>query len=129
MNGSWSFDVVFEDVIIEELEMISIPVASKAAIGWDMEGNDIYQDASITSFILRPMSASIICDMEHAAPDFLTVGDGCVYVMMKDGSRITLYGDHASSGVQNLQAESTIDLNQVACVRLPDGTELPVPQM
>ena len=129
VQGSWSFDVFFEDVIIEELEMISTPVASEAAIGWDMEGNDVYQDTMITSFILRSMSASIICDMEHAAPDFLTVGDGCVYVMMKDGSRITLYGDNASSGVQNLQAESTIDLNQVAYVQLPDGTELPVPQM
>ena len=123
-----SFDVVFEWIMVEELELITTPVASKVACGWDMKGNDIYQDASITSFILRPMSASIICDLEHAAPDFLTVGDGCVYVMMKDGSRIALYGDNASSGVQNLQAESTIDLNQVACVRLPDGTELPVPQ-
>lgn len=128
VNGSWSFDVVFEDVIIEELEMISAPVAAKAAIGWDMEGNDVYQDTMITSFILRPMSASIICDLEDAAPDFLTVGDGCVYVIMKDGSRIPMYGDHASSGVQNLRAESTIERNQVACVRLPDGTELPVPQ-
>lgn len=129
VEGTWSFDVVFEDVIIEELEMISTPVASKAAIGWDMKGNEVYQDTMITSFILRPMGASMICDLEHAAPDFLTVGDGCVYVMMKDGSRITLYGDNASSGVQNLQAESTIDLNQVAYVQLPDGTELPVPQM
>ena len=129
VNGTWSFDVAFEDIIVEELELITSPVASKAACGWDMQGNDVYQDTSITSFLLRPMSASVICDLEHIAPDFLTVGDGCVYVMMKDGSRIALYGDNTSSGVQNLQAESTIDLDQVACVQLPDGTELPVPQM
>lgn len=128
VEGTWSFDVVFEDVITEKLELITSPIASRASCGWDMKGNDVYQDTLITSFILRPMSASIVCDMEHAAPDFLTVGDGCAYVMMKDGSRITLYGDSASSGVQTLRAESTIDLNQIACVRLPDGTELPVPQ-
>ena len=128
VEGTWSFDVVFEDVTAEELELITTPIASSAAYGWDMKGNDLYQDTMITSFLLRPMGASIICDLEHAAPDFLTVGDGCVYVMMKDGSSITLHGDNASAGIQNLQAESTIDLNQVACVRLPDGTELPVPQ-
>ena len=128
VEGTWSFDVVFEDVITEKLELITSPIASRASCEWDMKGNDVYQDTLITSFILRPMSASIVCDMEHAAPDFLTVGDGCAYVMMKDGSRITLYGDNASSGVQTLRAESTIDLNQIACVHLPDGTELPVPQ-
>ncbi len=129
VEGTWSFDVVFEDVTAEELELITTPIASSAAYGWDMKGNDLYQDTMITSFLLRPMGASIICDLEHAAPDFLTVGDGCVYVIMKDGSSITLHGDNASAGIQNLQAESTIDLNQVACIRLPDGTELPVPQM
>lgn len=127
VKGTWSFDVVFDDVLIEELELVTTPVASRVAYGWDMKGNDIYQDTMITSFILRPMSASIICDLEQAAPDFLTAGDRCAYVMMKDGSRITLYGDNASSGVQTLRAESTIDLNQVDCVRLPDGTEFPVP--
>lgn len=127
VKGTWSFDVVFEEINVEELELITTPVASKAAYGWDMKGNDLYQDTLITSFILRPMSASIICDLEHIAPDFLTVGDRCVYVIMKDGSRITLHGNNASSGVQNLQTESTIDLNQVVSALMPDGTEIKVP--
>ena len=128
VQGTWSFDVVFEDVTLEELELITTPVAAKASYGWDMKGNDIYQDTMITSFLLRPMSASIICDIEQIAPDFLTDGDGCVYAITKDGSTIALYSDSASSGVQNLRAESTIDLDQVVSVLLPDGTELPVPQ-
>lgn len=82
----------------------------------------------ITSFILRPMSASIICDLEDVAPDFLTTGDRCVYVIMKDGGQVAFYGDNASSGIQNLQPESTIDLNQVVSVLMPDGTELIVPE-
>lgn len=128
VEGTWSIDVVFEDVITEELELITEPLASRAAYGWDMQGNDVYQDTMITSFILRPMSASIICDLEDVAPDFLTTGDRCFYVIMKDGSKIALYGDNASSGVQNLQPESTIDLNQVVSVLMPDGTELIVPE-
>ena len=126
-KGTWSFDVVFEDVVTEELELITAPVPSRAAYGWDMQGNDVYRDTMITSFLLRPMSASIICDLEDVAPDFLTVGDRCVYAVMKDGSRVALYSDNAGSGVQNLQPESGIELSQVAAVVMPDGTELKAP--
>ena len=124
VKGSWSIDVVFEDVVTEELELIIDPLPSKAAYGWDMKGNDVYQDTMITSFILRPLSATIICDLDDIAPDFLTVGDRCVYVIMKDGSKIALYGDNAGFGVQNLKPEHTIDLSMVDHVLMPDGTKL-----
>ena len=126
-EGTWSIDVVFEDVTVEELELITEPLKTKVAYGWDLQGNDVYQDTVITSFILRPMSASIICGMEHAAPDFLTVGDRCVYVVMKDGSQVVFHGDSAGSGIQNLQTDTPIDLEQVVSVVMPDGTELTVP--
>ena len=127
-EGTWSIDVVFEDVSVEELEMITEPLKAKVAYGWDLQGNDVYQDTVITSFILRPMSASIICDMEDAAPDFLTVGDRCVYVVMKDGSRVAFYGDSAGFGIQDLQTDTPIDLSQVSHLLLPDGTRLTVPR-
>ena len=125
-EGTWSIDLTFENVTVEELELISEPIPAQVAYGWDLQGNDVYQETMITSVILRPMSASIICDLEHAAPDFLTVGDRCVYVVMKDGSRVAFYSDSAGSGIQNLQTESTIDLSQVVSVVMPDGTELKV---
>ena len=65
--------------------------------------------------------------MEDAAPDFLTIGDRCVYVVMNDGSRVAFYGDSAGSGIQNLQTDTPIDLSQVVSVLMPDGTELTVP--
>lgn len=126
-EGTWSMDVVFEDVVTEELELVSQPIPAKVAYGWDLQGNDVYQDTLITSFILRPMSASIICDLEDMAPDFLTVGDRCVYVIMKDGSKAAFYGDSAGSGIQNLQTDTPIDLTQVVSVQLPDGTVLTAP--
>ena len=125
-EGTWSIDVVFENVTVEELEIITEPLKTQTAYGWDLQGNDVYQDTVITSFILRPMSASIICDLEHAAPDFLTVGDRCVYVVMKDGSRVAFHGDSAGSGIQNLQTDTPIDLEQVSYLLLPDGTKLTV---
>jgi hypothetical protein len=126
-EGTWSIDVAFEDVTVEELELITEPLKTKVAYGWDLQGNDVYQDTVITSFILRPMSASIICDLEHAAPDFLTVGDRCVYVVMKDGSQVVFHGDSAGSGIQNLQTDTPIDLEQVSYLLLPDGTKLMAP--
>jgi len=123
-EGTWSIDVVFENVVVEELELIDEPIPAQVAYGWDLQGNDVYQETMITSFILRPMSASILCDLDHAAPDFLTVGDRCVYVVMKDGSRIAFYGDSAGSGIQNLQTDTPIDLDQVSHLLLPDGTKL-----
>ena len=126
-EGTWSLDAAFENVTVEELELITEPLKTKVAYGWDLQGNDVYQDTVITSFILRPMSASIICDLEHAAPDFLTVGDRCVYVVMKDGSKGAFHGDSAGSGIQNLQTDTPIDLEQVSYLLLPDGTKLMVP--
>ena len=126
-EGTWSIDVVFENVTVEELELISEQIQAQVAYGWDLQGNDVYQETMITSVILRPMSASIICDLEHAAPDFLTVGDRCVYVVMKDGSQVAFYGDSAGSGIQNLQTDTPIDLEQVSYLLLPDGTKLTVP--
>ena len=127
-EGAWSMDVVFEGVTVEELEQISEPIPAQVAYGWDLQGNDVYQETMITSVILRPMSASIICDLEDLAPDFLTVGDRCVYVVMKDGSRVAFHSDSAGSGIQNLQTDTPIDLCQAAFVVMPDGTELRVPE-
>ena len=127
VEGTWSIDVVFEDVDTAQLELITAPVPAKAAYGWDLQGNDVYQDTMITSVILRPMSASIICDMEHAAPDFLTVGERCAYVVMKDGSKVAFYGDNAGVGIQNLQTDTPVDLDQVSYLLLPDGTKLMAP--
>ncbi len=46
---------------------------------------------------------------------------------MKDGSQIAFYGASAGSGIQNLQTDTPIDLEQVSYLLLPDGTKLTVP--
>ena len=127
-EGTWSIDVVFENVVTEELQLIGEPIPAQVAYGWDLQGNDLYQDTRITAFILRPMSASIICELERAAPDFLTVGDRCVYVVMRDGRKVPFHGDSAGPGIQNLQTDTPIDLSQVVSVLMPDGTELMTPK-
>ena len=119
--------MAFENVTVEEMELITQPLKSRVAYGWDLQGNDVYQDTTITSFILRPMSASIVCDLEDIAPDFLTIGDRCVCVIMEDGSQATFYADSSGFGIQNLQTDTPIDPDQVNYILLPDGTKLTVP--
>ena len=126
-EGTWSMDVVFEKVTVEELELITEPIPAQAAYGWDLQGNDIYQETRITSFVLRPMRATIVCDLEDVAPDFLTVGDRVVSVFLKDGSKVIFEADTAGFGIQNLWTETPVDLEQVTHLQMPDGTTLTVP--
>ena len=45
---------------------------------------------------------------------------------MQDGSKIPLMGDIGTPGVQTLQTDTPIDLDQVDHMILSDGTILPV---
>lgn len=117
-------DVIVENNLVDELELIGDPIPAKAAYGWDDNGNDVYKDTFITSLVLRSTGATITCDLNDVAPDFLTMGDHCAYVLMMDGTKVPLYGMNAHDGIQNLKAESSIDLTQVVSVFMPDGMEI-----
>ena len=125
VEGNWMFEITFDEGDFRELEMIQEPITAKTVCGWDAKGNDVYEETRITSFLLRSLSATISCDMEDAAPDFLTNRERCISVVLKDGSRIPLHGSSASPGKQNLTADSPIALDQADYVLLSDGTKLP----
>lgn len=122
-EGEWLFPIAFseENGDYRELELITDAVSAKASVGWNPDGTDALQDVQITSFVLRRFSAEIVCDQENANFDCIN-GKGLM-VVMQDGSEIQLLrGSHYFS-------LAPIDLDQVACVRLPDGTELDVPEL
>ena len=48
-------------------------------------------------------------------------------VSLTEESRIGFHADNAASGVQNLLADTPIDLEQVSYLLLPDGTKLMAP--
>lgn len=95
------------------------------AYGWDVNGNTVTKMTQITSFRLHPLGGAITCTEEEADPDFSF--DGSPVVRMRDGSEITLEGLGAAFGTQKLEAESPIDIEQVECVILADGTVLKSP--
>lgn len=126
-EGPWEFTIDLSEVEKEELELITEPVTAQNCYGFKADGTNVYEEVEITSFILRPLSATIQADSGNGALDFTPDSDHRIYVIMKDGSRIELVGNWGTIGEQHLTAESPIVLNEVDYVLMADGTKLIVP--
>ena len=127
-KGTWDFSFEFEDANNEEVELIREPVAASACIAWRMDDTEVYEKVSITSFKLRPLSATIICNYDAGAPDFTNSTDKSIYVVMKDGSNIKLSSDIGFTGEQQLMASTPIILENVDYVLMADGTMISMPE-
>ena len=128
-EGPWEFTVdlsAAETETVEELEMITAPVTAKTCYGWAADGTLALEEVSITSFILRPLSATIRAQ-SIGALDFTYDYEKPIFAVMKDGSRIRLLPDWGSMGEQQLKCESPIVLSEVDYILMPDGTEIMAP--
>lgn len=121
VEGTWDFTVNFGK-IGQGVELIAKPITLFAYV-WDEEdpndmfdGKQIYQEVTIKSFILNPLSALIQCDDGSA-----NFGD--MYAVMEDGSRILLK-DYGNS----IEAETPIVLSEVDHILMTDGTKIPMPE-
>ena len=119
--GPWKFAIDLSRADNGELELITIPVNAQSYFRFEP-----HEVIPITSFVLRPLSATIRADTEWV-PSFSDNVDNPVYVVMKDGSRVQLVSQWGSVGVEHLNAESPIVLEEVDHVLLPDGTKIAVP--
>ena len=121
-QGTWNLKITFETNLEGDLELVQEPVPAEVAYGWDVNGNTVTKMTQIISFRLYPLGGAITCTEEEVAPDFLF--GGSPVVLMKDGSEIIMEGLGAAFGIQKLEAEWPIDIDQVECVLLADGTRL-----
>lgn len=122
-EGTWDFNVTFNGGD-REIELINEPVTVTACVGIKMDGTDVFGDTTITSFVLRSLSASIWIEDTSYAPDF----PNGIYVVMKDGSRVQLNTSSGSPGEVEMLAETPIILDNVDYVLLGEGTKLPMPE-
>ncbi len=116
-EGTWDLEISFADGDFRALELLSEPITAKACVGWKLDGTDVFEELEITSMKLRSHSIELTCERESA--DFFCFTGQFSYVVMKDGSRMEFY---SSSFPQ------AVDLDQVACIILADGTQLEIPQ-
>lgn len=125
-EGVWKFDVTLDTVGMGQLELIQEPVATKIAYGWDMQGNDVFDQTNITSIKLSTFSAQITCDWDRGAPEFYFGEEKGPYVLLKDGTRAVLNPNSGTPGKETFNLEAPIDLDMVMGVQMADGTLIPV---
>lgn len=125
-EGPWEFAINLNQTNDTELELITVPVTAQTCYGYKPDGTEVLEEVHITSFILRPLSATIKAESTGAL-DFTYNADQHIYVIMRNGSRIELFPNWGTAGEQHLAAESPIVLSEVDHVLLSDGTKLMVP--
>lgn len=124
-EGPWEFTIDLSTIETQILELIAEPVTVQTSYGFKEDGTDLYENVTVTSLILSPLSATIQTDTDYA-PDF-TTGDRKVYVVMTDGSCIELIPNRSGGGKQYFNVESPIVLDDVDYVLLSDGMKLIAP--
>lgn len=124
VEGEWLFPITFSETNgdYREVELIQTPISTVAAGGMYMDGTDAEEPVNITSFRLRKFGASIEHDGESYY-SFSWINGRQMYAVMKDGTKIG-FGMNGGDYI----AESTIDLDQVDHILLPDGNKLEIPQ-
>lgn len=120
-EGVWEFSIDFSNDGFREIELISEPIPGQVNIGLN---KDSYHDVTITSFVLRAMSAQVFYEYlepVHGAGDF-----DPIYVVMKDGTEIMLLPKSGSPTHNEYHFRAPIILSDADYVLMPDGTELPI---
>lgn len=122
VEGVWEFEIVFSNDGYQEIELIKEPIPAQVNIGLN---KDSYHDVMITSFKLRAMTAEISYEYVvpvHGAGDF-----DPIYVVMKNGDEIMLLPKSGSPISCTYHFAAPIILSDADYVRMPDGTQLPIP--
>ena len=140
-GGEWIFEFPLTEMS-EDREMISSPTVCTARSGGEGTTNEneviLKEKAEIlvTSFILRPFGAT--CEYSFipgSSPDAVDILD--VYLVMKDGSEITLKPSSARGGVGALGHtggtmsyifDVPLILDEVAYLVLPENVRIPYPE-
>ena len=125
-EGPWEFAIDLSQTSDAELEMITVPVTAQTCYGYKPDGTEVLEKVQITSFMLRPLSATIKAESTGGL-DFTYNADQHIYVVMRNGSHIELLPNWGAVGEQHLVAESPIILDEVDHVLLADGTKITVP--
>lgn len=128
-EGPWEFSIDLSTADSAELEMVTDPITAQSCCGFKPDGTLVYEEVTINSVIIRPLSATIQTELteSRAAPDFTPTIDEQIFVVMKDNSRIQLHPDWGMSGKQHFSTASPIVLTEVDHVLLADGTKIMAP--
>lgn len=115
-QGTWRFDIPLTTADTREIELVAEPVTVQGCTGWDLYGNDVVEDVTLTSVKLRAFS--IDCSLSTQNTDIFCFNGQFTKIVMLDGSFVEF---------PFRVLDAPVDLDQVAYVQLADGTVLPMP--
>lgn len=123
-EGPWKFTFDLSEAASAELELITTPVSALTCYGYKPDGTEVLEEISITSFVLRPLGATVYAESQGAL-DLTYNADQKIFVVMKDGSQIQLLPAWGAMGEQHLECAAPIVLSEVDYILMPDGAKLP----
>lgn len=133
-EGSWDFTIRFSEskpgveLLTEPISVMAYQYKESPDPLWITKYT--YGPTTLSSFILRPLGATITFDPQlslHLAQ--FNEGER-VYAVMKDGSQVELRDmGSPDTAILYLDVVSPIVVEDVDHVLLPDGTKLPVPDI
>ncbi len=122
LEGSWNFRLSMDQGQWQELEFITEPVKTRGVTGWYENGDDYYEDVTITSLILRGFGGSITW-LEHRGAELCDYREEKYFqLVLKDGTVIRLMDD--LSAVDPEYIGRLLPLEEADYLLLPDGTRL-----
>lgn len=120
-EGEWDFEVVFDHLSREQVELLTNPVTT---VSPDYPGVSL----ELTSWKLR----SLGMDVKFAAGSQDYLGRSCLedaVLVLKDGTRVGAYPlFYDPDGTATYTLDCPIDIREADFVQLRDGTRLPVPE-
>ncbi len=125
IDGVWNFDITLENGDWREIEFVSQPITTIGTTGWDANGNDIFEDVTITSLKLRALGGDYYGDWEYGQPEICDYrNDKFPTLTLKDGSTIQLING-LEPYEEGPEGEALrIPLDEIETLTLIDGTVL-----
>ena len=121
-EGIWNFDITLEEGNWTELEFIDEPITIRAVTGYAENGEDVYEDVTITSLKMRAFGGQLTHTKQ-------TIAKLCDYankryptLVLKDGDTIRLNDELEPRDKEDIG--KMIPLDEIDYLQLIDGTKL-----
>jgi len=144
-SGQWKFGIELAEANSGELELLNSPVSAKVLVGRtgtpESEVMDAIEEVTLTSIRVTPLHVEVSFEPPEPADSFVGVfidaaaiapppgTDAADYeniaIVMKDGTKISLFQSTGAKDVAILTADSPIVLEEVDYLQMSDGTKIP----
>lgn len=134
--GEWKFEIELAEADTEMVELLTAPISAKMLVSREgaseYESEDTVEAVTMTSIQLRPMGVTVVFERPEPVEKLISVyvdaaqfnGEGSIFVMMTDGTRINLFQAEGAKDTASLSADSPIVLKEADYLQLSDGTKV-----